>query len=263
MGIIPARAGFTRQTPGPADGMRDHPRSRGVYVAAACTWEVSTGSSPLARGLHLVVHAVRQHVRIIPARAGFTGRRVRLSPGERDHPRSRGVYPPPTGRIRILTGSSPLARGLRRAAGQRPHPRGIIPARAGFTARGRSQPRGRSDHPRSRGVYLGGGCEHGRTEGSSPLARGLLGHVLPLADEVRIIPARAGFTSRVRDSGRDSGDHPRSRGVYGIWWRARAIRIGSSPLARGLPSESQTPEHHPRIIPARAGFTVRCGGDRG
>ena len=51
-----------------------------------------------------------------------------------DHPRSRGVY---SERIIVtgsVSGSSPLARGLRHHFSAHTGQRGIIPARAGFTA---------------------------------------------------------------------------------------------------------------------------------
>ena len=73
-------------------------------------------------------------MRIIPARAGFTGRRARFFQADADHPRSRGVYVTPWGVI--------------------PARVRIIPARAGFTPE-----------------HLGSGHNTG---GSSPLARGLL-----------------------------------------------------------------------------------------
>ena len=70
----------------------------------------------------------------------------------------------------------------------------IIPARAGFTRltirTGASGP----DHPRSRGVYLFGVAQPETSVGSSPLARGLLPDQVDQVDQVRIIPARAGFT---------------------------------------------------------------------
>ena len=92
-------------------------------------------------------------------------------------------------------GSSPLARGLLHGAQIDAGLPGIIPARAGFT-RWRSRilsPVG--DHPRSRGVYdrqSATGCQE---QGSSPLARGLLGINELADDEAGIIPARAGFTT--------------------------------------------------------------------
>ena len=73
-GIIPARAGFTPRRRRRRRCGRDHPRSRGVYPGRWTGTPISRGSSPLARGLlHGERHALAQH-RIIPARAGFTGR---------------------------------------------------------------------------------------------------------------------------------------------------------------------------------------------
>ena len=70
----------------------------------------------------------------------------------------------------------------------------IIPARAGFTG-GPSGPRVRpADHPRSRGVYCAIFEWAGINAGSSPLARGLRVRGGLYRLEVRIIPARAGFT---------------------------------------------------------------------
>ena len=71
--IIPARAGFTaacrrqRRRPG------DHPRSRGVYHEVGDHEPVTEGSSPLARGLRINAKTQDAKLRIIPARAGFTG----------------------------------------------------------------------------------------------------------------------------------------------------------------------------------------------
>ena len=49
--IIPARAGFTRDTWCAGTGGSDHPRSRGVYKSQFNPFSESGGSSPLARGL--------------------------------------------------------------------------------------------------------------------------------------------------------------------------------------------------------------------
>ena len=94
-----------------------------------------------------------------------------------------------------------------------------------------------TDHPRSRGVYTSKGRPALSASGSSPLARGLLinditdggaHRIIPAragftverqAGPVRlgIIPARAGFTSCGIGSVFEGADHPRSRGVYGVW----------------------------------------------
>ena len=112
--IIPARAGFT--LPG-HDGWtvcQDHPRSRGVYSPTAPPVISPRGSSPLARGLPACNLGLRAAGGIIPARAGFTLRRRRQAADLMDHPRSRGVYGRFSGSIVEISGSSPLARGLRR-----------------------------------------------------------------------------------------------------------------------------------------------------
>ena len=56
--------------------MRDHPRSRGVYAYSYKLSVTSDGSSPLARGLPRLELGERGEIRIIPARAGFTGTRL-------------------------------------------------------------------------------------------------------------------------------------------------------------------------------------------
>ena len=192
----------------------DHPRSRGVYPCEPPRWATTKGSSPLARGLPRQRAHHSETGRIIPARAGFTGKASRRASRAMDHPRSRGVYPPARLRITDIEGSSPLARGLR---GNRPlplHGDRIIPARAGFTRRRRRPSSASADHPRSRGVYF--------SWINDTLIPG------------RIIPARAGFTTGAHGVGGTFKDHPRSRGVYEYPPPPHARQLGSSPLARGL-----------------------------
>ena len=195
-GIIPARAGFTGLTVRLNDDRR--------------------GSSPLARGLlETAVSAASQAV---------------------DHPRSRGVYRRRPFSRSSPSGSSPLARGLHDAPAPDATGPGIIPARAGFTvgaAAAFAQPQ---DHPRSRGVYPSSMAASASTTGSSPLARGLPGGQDDRRGGRGIIPARAGFTENVTEEIEAKGDHPRSRGVYGV---LRLVGDGAR-----------------WIIPARAGFTA-------
>ena len=135
-GIIPARAGFTDGATVRAAGLRDHPRSRGVYHTHCSCIAVPVGSSPLARGLHRrLTHGVGGG-RIIPARAGFTCTAPSAPSWGADHPRSRGVYSAVQHALALRTGSSPLARGLRRPRPEGRRRPGIIPARAGFTVPG-------------------------------------------------------------------------------------------------------------------------------
>ena len=131
--IIPARAGFTMTVFFTLIRIRDHPRSRGVYVYFHNLRFDGNGSSPLARGLPAEDLAGDTSGRIIPARAGFTRPTARRARGGSDHPRSRGVYEPRTTRWRPGPGSSPLARGLHVERQASAVGLGIIPARAGFT----------------------------------------------------------------------------------------------------------------------------------
>ena len=73
-------------------------------------------------------------------------------------------------------------------------PYGIIPARAGFTSEYGERDLAEPDHPRSRGVYELAARNTSGGQGSSPLARGLLLRLREAIDDLRIIPARAGFT---------------------------------------------------------------------
>ena len=157
---------------------------------------LGVGSSPFARGLHPTVVDMALGVRIIPARAGFTGRRRSRSCAVRDHPRSRGVYTIRRRRRWRAAGSSPLARGLRHAGLGRAYISRIIPARAGFTPTSSTGCRLSWDHPRSRGVYNASCRVNPGSSGSSPLARGLQAQDHRDLSGSRIIPARAGFTRR-------------------------------------------------------------------
>ena len=261
-GIIPARAGFTCARPTARDTRWDHPRSRGVYPIARRPNLTASGSSPLARGLLEPSGRLRNAPGIIPARAGFTPTPMRRRLWSRDHPRSRGVYPPIRPTSLLMCGSSPLARGLPAAErGCQPH-EGIIPARAGFTRGARDDQHVPQDHPRSRGVYTGWRGLSFAPRGSSPLARGLLVRGWGYYVRRRIIPARAGFTSREWRADGWGRDHPRSRGVYTRVPVTALCGNGSSPLARGLLKSIPGAGAENRIIPARAGFTKRVSAPR-
>ena len=214
------------------------------------------GSSPLARGLLIVALGGLGRQGIIPARAGFTVKRIEVQFRNRDHPRSRGVYRTLVLPSPVCLGSSPLARGLPTNTDVTQRYPGIIPARAGFTE---VLPQARmpvSDHPRSRGVYVTFAAAAVESAGSSPLARGLLPPILDLTRTTGIIPARAGFTRAPARMPHLKKDHPRSRGVYDDNYKMYRYSAGSSPLARGLRRKLRADAALSGIIPARAGFTT-------
>ena len=110
--------------------------------------------------------------------------------------------------------------------------------------------------PRSRGVYAAEHYDNTGTVGSSPLARGLRLTAYWDSTVTGIIPARAGFTGYAWCPRTGTRDHPRSRGVYPLAVFKGGMLNGSSPLARGLPSDDAGDALEGRIIPARAGFTA-------
>ena len=235
----------------------DHPRSRGVYVDIVTQVGAVAGSSPLARGLPGRVQEHAAARRIIPARAGFTCLCFVRTFVRRDHPRSRGVYQRNLRRPHRGHGSSPLARGLRRADRRRGDRPRIIPARAGFTLPRALMVVTKADHPRSRGVYPMDGESDGATIGSIPARAGFTPDRCADGGLLGIIPARAGFTQVGRRQAGQLQDHPRSRGVYLRHLLPEHPVSGSSPLARGLLPVGRGPHPGLRIIPARAGFTLR------
>ena len=155
-----------------------------------------------------------------------------------------------------VAGSSPLARGLPMVNDRGNVKVRIIPARAGFTSYVRLLRLGTQDHPRSRGVYSRSPTPSSGQGGSSPLARGLPSTRTGWRGARRIIPARAGFTDSPARTAWAAQDHPRSRGVYTLKEARYDPAEGSSPLARGLPTAISGACAQPRIIPARAGFTL-------
>ena len=195
-----------------------------------------SGSSPLSRGIHVLVERLRAVIGIIPALAGNTGPESADATEHRDHPRSRGEY--------ILS--------------ERDYSReyGIIPALAGNTCPHHPREDQRADHPRSRGEYSMPGTSISGGSGSSPLSRGIPILWWRSRIRTRIIPALAGNTTPAKASWSASSDHPRSRGEYmggAVWIR---YLVGSSPLSRGIRMVNSQEEVRERIIPALAGNTT-------
>ena len=93
--------------------------------------------------------------------------------------------------------------------------------------------------------------------GSSPLARGTLrfgNRGIPMP---RLIPARAGNTGALNGIVNGPAAHPRSRGEHHGGGVPVRQQPGSSPLARGTHASDRCLMFAPRLIPARAGNTLR------
>ena len=172
-----------------------------------------------------------------------------------DHPRSRGEYQSGIYTFPYRAGSSPLSRGIRHPpAGERFFIR-IIPALAGNTYLGNQFTCRRKDHPRSRGEYMIGEKPSHARYGSSPLSRGIriLKHFG--RSGLRIIPALAGNTKAFPCTILLFRDHPRSRGEYCPHCAVYLVKIGSSPLSRGIQIFWFPKDWTSGIIPALAGNT--------
>ncbi len=171
------------------------------------------------------------------------------------HPRSRGEHVPTVRSSSSHAGSSPLARGTHLAVRECNPSCRLIPARAGNTRIPRRRKSRRAAHPRSRGEH---GCSRSnlwRDSGSSPLARGTLSTGTSRVEIIRLIPARAGNTTRRYHHLPPSSAHPRSRGEHLRSCARSVLKRGSSPLARGTRWLLACCIARRRLIPARAGNT--------
>ena len=152
---------------------RDHPRSRGEYAIPPCWLAHPDGSSPLSRGIQLILVTPQINERIIPALAGNTRGLPAPPEPHQDHPRSRGEYVWVARTDMPPLGSSPLSRGIRRSVPAWLDVHGIIPALAGNTTGSLPPSFSPEDHPRSRGEYNHEGPGMRNGIGSSPLSRGI------------------------------------------------------------------------------------------
>ena len=145
-------------------------------------------------------------------------------------------------------------RGKRIGRARPAGPPRIIPARAGQTSRAPTPKTRTTDHPRACGANFEKTRLRMINPGSSPRVRGKLVAVDQADDRVRIIPARAGQTNRVRTYNRHTADHPRACGANALAGDPHNWKDGSSPRVRGkrLPWRSGTGRisDHPRACGA-------------
>ena len=255
--LIPARAGKTRRVGHPRPPSPAHPRACGENappLRGACR---VAGSSPRVRGKPSLVRLMIRDSRLIPARAGKTGCSPRARAPCEAHPRACGencgrgikrVFPP---------GSSPRVRGKRCrpwgwAWGFR-----LIPARAGKTDQ---DPPGRGEtraHPRACGENWVKDNQETVKLGSSPRVRGKREHAHQGMLGARLIPARAGKTRKRCLSHWCRKAHPRACGENVSQDAGKLIGAGSSPRVRGKQWFEGTGQPTGRLIPARAGKTIR------
>ena len=200
---------------------------------------------------------------IIPACAGSTHDVFFLRWCGGDHPRLRGEHAKSRASLTGPKGSSPPARGARKARIAGTNDTRIIPACAGSTLHQRAQRPSSGDHPRLRGEHsaeIGPSRRHG---GSSPPARGARSGAYDNSPARGIIPACAGSTRCRALTCAASRDHPRLRGEHAVTVVEGDMLIGSSPPARGALVGGVPVTSDDRIIPACAGSTRREPGSCG
>ena len=209
---IPACAGKTVWPVHIGFFWREHPRVRGENPMPDRSSKMPTGTSPRARGKHRVFDLENDKWRNIPACAGKTGCAWRPGISWAEHPRVRGENDLDSAAWRGHPGTSPRARGKRRAPRMSKVNKRNIPACAGKTCAAAPSPQPDAEHPRVRGENSGMAGFPTLTEGTSPRARGKRSFqsISPLM--MRNIPACAGKTRNRRGCDLPHPEHPRVRG---------------------------------------------------
>ena len=131
--IIPADAGSTQGSALFAAGSQDHPRGCGEHTVMWSMSRPTVGSSPRMRGAPSISTRTKQKLRIIPADAGSTTRKITNGIRVQDHPRGCGEHHRHRPDQFRLLGSSPRMRGAHHVVGLWRCFYGIIPADAGST----------------------------------------------------------------------------------------------------------------------------------
>ena len=170
--LIPAHAGKTASASIFPSHASAHPRSRGENMQPATTAQIDAGSSPLTRGKRTATPPASLGSGLIPAHAGKTATRSRITVESSAHPRSRGENYQAHSVAIQAGGSSPLTRGKLQILTGGASIRRLIPAHAGKTIAFAACSLTAAAHPRSRGENLDPCRPYGDRRGSSPLTRG-------------------------------------------------------------------------------------------
>ena len=129
--IIPACAGNSGAARRRRARDTDHPRVCGELARPMQGVDGSTGSSPRVRGTRCCKNEPHDHLRIIPACAGNSGRPANRRQSRPDHPRVCGELAGLPAQLEPGAGSSPRVRGTQVRLGMAGVKVRIIPACAG------------------------------------------------------------------------------------------------------------------------------------
>ena len=177
------------------------------------------------------------------------------------HPRSRGEYLSPVFLNLLISGSSPLTRGILLHAVEISRSCRFTPAHAGNTLLNQLNQSWYRVHPRSRGEYCPGKPLYLQFIGSPPLTRGIHRDDLQALLQAGFTPAHAGNTESVPAMFLQAQVHPRSRGEYARVLQLNPFSQGSPPLTRGILMRDIKDLCARRFTPAHAGNTMLKSGE--
>ena len=232
-GLIPARAGSTRQPNRGDTSGRAHPRAGGEHLEDGVLSLLGEGSSPRGRGAPPPEQPTTAGRGLIPARAGSTQAYSPPLRQYRAHPRAGGEHPLVVSAVQLRQGSSPRGRGARPVSGLKMMSGGLIPARAGSTPGKGPLRRTRRAHPRAGGEHTLDVSEARRRGGSSPRGRGARAAWTVGDVHGGLIPARAGSTRPSPPTRPWTRAHPRAGGEHTSGPLLVPLHMGSSPRGRG------------------------------
>ena len=190
-----------------------------------------------------------------PAYAGNTANGSRPSRAPAVHPRVCEEHSSGHLKNQFQIGSSPRVRGTHIPHDKQCVIHRFIPACAGNTALVPHQRRTPPVHPRVCGEHACIPAARTTYSGSSPRMRGTLPGYRNLGHRHRFIPAYAGNTCAVTQSGWFVAVHPRVCGEHLPPSILHCIECGSSPRMRGTRRHEQQMPGVVRFIPAYAGNT--------
>ena len=170
--LIPARAGKTPWRAPTRAAAWAHPRACGENANMLIRECWARGSSPRVRGKPGAGRVGQGLGRLIPARAGKTGKSMLLAVPVGAHPRACGENGRPGSRRRRAVGSSPRVRGKRMVWPSKTATPRLIPARAGKTPCSVTSTWVPGAHPRACGENPRIPCPVRAQDGSSPRVRG-------------------------------------------------------------------------------------------
>ena len=117
------------------------------------TQAADDGSSPWARGTHLLAHSVGLMCRFIPVGTGNTSFLIYVKKIKEVHPRGHGEHRGAIEKSEDISGSSPWARGTPITMGASVYASRFIPVGTGNTAPASAFAFGLAVHPRGHGEH--------------------------------------------------------------------------------------------------------------